>query len=85
MNTVTATYNSSVKVQAGWRSIKITALLEKVSEKRAKVVKVIDVDGDGDHGYTSRTGAKRQQYSINYVAQRELDSIKILSKCLSIN
>ena len=62
------TYNSSVKTQAGWRSVTITAEAEAISEKRVKVVKVLDIDGDGNSGFASRTGANRQKYNLGYFA-----------------
>lgn len=84
MDQIKIIYNSSVFVNAGWRSIQVTAIAEKISEKRAKVLEVIDVDGNGNSGYASRTGANRQKYSVASVAKRELDNIKILSKCKTV-
>lgn len=75
-------YNSSVLVDAGWRSIYIIAEVDlNKSGKKGTVTKVIDVDGDGNSGYTSRTGAKRQKYNIDYIVKREIDTIKLISKC----
>ena len=73
-------YETAVFTPAGWRSETVTARVELLSPKRGKVVDVIDVGGNGVSGYASRTGAKRQQYSVGGVAQRELGAIKILSK-----
>jgi len=73
-------YNTAVFTPAGWRSETVTARVELLSPKRGKVVDVIDVGGNGVSGYASRTGAKRQQYNVGGVAQRELGAIKILSK-----
>jgi len=81
METITIKYNASVMVQAGWRSVLITAKVDKISEKRAKVVEVLDIDGEGNDGYASRTGAKRQTYHVGGIAMREVGNIKILSKC----
>lgn len=75
------TYNSSVFTPAGWRHETITARAEALSPKRARVVEVIDVGGNGAAGYASRTGAKRQQYSVTSVARREAGVIKNLSAC----
>ena len=80
MNTIKIQYTASVLVQAGWRSLEITAIAEKISEKRCKVVQVIDVDGEGLTGYASRTGANRQKYNVGYIANREIGSVKIISK-----
>ena len=77
-------YNSSVSVPAGWRSVTITAEVEPISEKRARVVKVIDIDGEGNSGYASRTGAKRQEYNVGYWADKQVGMVKILSKCESV-
>ena len=74
-------YTTSVFTPAGWRGEVITAIVEKISEKRAKVKEVIDIGGNGAYGYASRTGAKRQQYNCGGVAKREIGKIKILSKC----
>lgn len=76
-------YQTSVFVQAGWRSADVTALAETISAKRAKVLEVLDINGDGNTGYSSLTGANRQKYSVSAIAARETGKIKILSKCLS--
>ena len=76
MNTMTIKYTTSVMVAAGWRAVTITATAEKISEKRVKVITVDDIDGDGNSGYGSRTGAKRQQYHIGGIAAREEGKIK---------
>jgi hypothetical protein len=81
---ITITYSSSVFTAAGWRSVTVTALAELLSAKRAKVVKVVDIDGEGNSGYASRTGAKRQQYSVGGTAKREVGAVKILAKCISV-
>lgn len=79
--TITIKYETSVFTEAGWRSETVTALAEKITEKRARVVEVLDIGNNGASGYASRTGAKRQTYSVGGVAQREVGKIKILSKC----
>ena len=76
MNTMSIQYKAAVMVPAGWRSVTITATAEKISEKRVKVITVNDIDGDGNSGYGSRTGAKRQQYHIGGIAAREEGKIK---------
>ena len=80
MDTIKIQYTASVLVNAGWRSLEITAIAEKISEKRCKVTEVIDVDGEGVAGYASRTGANRQKYNVGSIAQREIGSVKIISK-----
>jgi hypothetical protein len=79
-NIITAEYNSSVLVGAGWRSVTIKAELEKITEKRAKVSRVLEVDGETSLGWTSRTGARRQQYNSASTASRETGKVKIISK-----
>lgn len=74
-------YNTSVMVPAGWRSVTITAKVEPITPKRVKVVEVLEIDGEQPCGYTSRTGAKRQTYNARSIALREIDKVKILSKC----
>jgi hypothetical protein len=73
-------YNSSVKTNAGWRGVTITAQAEKISEKRLIVQKVVDIDGNGSSGYASRTGAKRQEYSLGYFAKQQIGAVKLTSK-----
>ena len=78
----TISYTASVYTPAGWRSVTIQALAEKISAKRAKVVEVIEIDNEKPKGYTSRTGAKRQTYHAAGIALREVGKVKILSCCL---
>lgn len=81
-NQIAVSYKTSVLVPAGWRSITVTALLElSKSGKMGKVIDVLDVDGDGTSGYTSRTGANRQKYNLTYIATRELGQNKRISSC----
>jgi len=79
MKTLTIKYNASVMVDAGWRSVEVTAIADKISEKRVSVTRVTDIDGLGNTGYGSRTGAKRQQYHIGGIAVREEGKIKNIS------
>ena len=79
--TITITYTTSVYTPAGWRSETVTALAKLLTPKRAEIVDVIDVGGNGSTGYASRTGAARQKYSVGGVAAREIGKIKILSAC----
>lgn len=82
MNTVTIKYNASVMVQAGWRSVEITAKAElSKSGKMASVVEVLEIDGGEPVGYTSRTGAKRQSYNAASIAKREIGANKRISSC----
>jgi hypothetical protein len=78
---ITIKYNASVLTPAGWRPETITAAAELISEKRARVVEVLDIGGNGSTGYASRTGAKRQQYSVGYFAKQQIGAIKNLSTC----
>ena len=81
MAIIEISYTTGVQTPAGWRSETVTARAEKISEKRARIVKVIDVGGHGTAGYASRTGASRQRYSVGWVATREQGKIKILGAC----
>ena len=74
-------YNSSVLVDAGWRSVTITAKAARISKGMAQVVEVTEIDGESPTGYTSRTGAKRQRYNARGVALREVGARKRLSSC----
>jgi hypothetical protein len=73
-------YNTSVFTPAGWRSETVTAQAEAISPKRLRVVAVMDIGGNGSTGYASRTGAKRQQYSVGGIAKREVGAVKLLGK-----
>jgi hypothetical protein len=73
-------YNTSVFTPAGWRSETVTAQAEAISPKRLRVVAVMDIGGNGSTGYASRTGAKRQQYSVSGIAKREVGAVKLLCK-----
>jgi hypothetical protein len=81
---INITYNSSVFTPAGWRSVVVTAKAEMLSAKKAQVVEVVDIDGEGNSGYASRTGAKRHQYSVGGTAKREVGAVKLLSKCIGV-
>jgi hypothetical protein len=70
------TYNSSVKTPAGWRSVTVTAEAQEVSDKRVRVIKVSDIDGEGSSGFASRTGANRQKYNLGFFADAEAGKMK---------
>jgi hypothetical protein len=72
-------YGSSVKTLAGWRSVTVTAEAESLSEKRVKVLKVLDIDGEGNSGFASRTGANRQKYNLGFFAEAEAGKTKNIS------
>lgn len=75
-------YNTSVFTPAGWRSEEVTARVEPITSARAKVVEVLDIGGNGNSGYASRTGAKRQAYNVGGVAKREIGAVKLVSKAV---
>lgn len=85
MNKAKIEYTASVLVDAGWRSIRIEAIatLSKTG-KKCTVDEVISIDGETPSGYKTRTGAKRQRYSADYVASREVGATKIVSKLWSL-
>ena len=74
-------YDASVFTAAGWRSVTITATAAQVSAGTARVEQVIEIDGAPPVGYTSRTGAKRQQYHAAGIALREIGKRKRISTC----
>jgi len=84
MNTtpISIKYSASVHTAAGWRSVTITALAEKISAGMAKVTSVTLIDGETPGYGMSRTGAKRQEYNGNGVALREVGTRKRLSACV---
>jgi hypothetical protein len=83
--TKTVSYTISVKCDAGWRSESCTAIVEPISDKRCRVVDVIDVGGNGTTGYASRTGANRQKYSVSYFASNEIGKTKNFSSVSILN
>lgn len=74
-------YKTSVYTQAGFRSETFTALADRVSDKRVRVVEIVDVGGHGTTGTGTITGAKRQSYNVKFVANCEIGKIKRLSAC----
>jgi hypothetical protein len=78
-------YKTSVYTPAGWRDEIVTAQAEEISPKRVRVTKVDDIGGNGNTGYGSRTGAKRQAYHVGGIAAREVDKIKIISKLIEVS
>ena len=77
-------YKTAVKTPAGFRQVMVTAEAEPLSDKRAKVLRLVDCDGEGSSGWASRTGAKRQQYSIDYLSRHVVGQIKNRSACEEI-
>ena len=75
------TYTASVLVDAGWRSVEITATAKKTSEKMAVVTEVQAIDGEPPSRGASRTGANRQKYNGVAIAKREVGKLKRLSAC----
>lgn len=73
-------YETAVYTGAGWRPVTITARAEPITDRRCRVVEVIDVDGHGTAGFASRTGARRQQFSVGGVARREAGVIKLTAR-----
>jgi hypothetical protein len=76
---ITVKYNTSVYTPAGWRPVEVTAVANQISPKRCVVSQVLDINGDGNTGYASRTGAKRQIYHCRGVSLREEGKIKNIS------
>lgn len=74
-------YQSSVKTQAGWRSVDVLAVADSVSAKMARIVDVLQIDGEKPGYKQSRTGAKRQQFNGLFVARLEVGKNKRLSSC----
>lgn len=81
MNTIKIKYNASVFTPAGFRGVTIEALAEQISEKRAKVIQVLHINGEEIKSNMSRTGAKRQSFWGFGAANREEGKIKNLSAC----
>ena len=77
-------YNGTVLTPAGFRSVKMTAEVEQISEKRVKVIEVVEINGEQVQANMSRTGANRQKFYGIGVAAREDGKIKNLSACTII-
>jgi hypothetical protein len=74
-------YQSSVKVAAGWRSVEITAEVEKISAGTVRVIKVTEIDGESPDYGMSRTGARRQEFNGKFWANTQIGLNKRLSAC----
>lgn len=74
-------YSASVKTDAGWRNVTISADADRVSPGFAVVTAVTAIDGNPPAYGMSRTGARRQSFSGFYVANRETGTRKRLSAC----
>ncbi len=73
-------YTASVHTEGKiWRPVRVTAMAVQISPGKIKILSVSDLDGNGSTGYASRTGARRQSYSVSYFAQKEVNKIKFLS------
>ena len=79
METIKIEYSIGVKTICGWRKEYVTAIAEKLSEKRCKITSVEDIGGNGNVGYASRTGAKRQTYNVGFFARSEVGKVKNIS------
>lgn len=82
MDRITIEYSGSVLAKCGFRSVTFKALAEKISEKRCKVLNIIEIDGEEVKNNMSRTGAKRQQFYGVGAAAREEGKTKNLSSCV---
>ncbi len=69
-------YKASVLTPAGHRSVSIVAVAEQLSEKRCKVSHVLTIDDEEPQRHMSRTGANRQVYNGEWVAEREAGKVK---------
>jgi len=77
-------YKTSVSTPAGWRSVYMIAEVEKISDKRVKIMAISSIDGENVSQNMSRTGSKRQNFYGDYFAKKELDKIKNLSQVFKI-
>ena len=63
---IKAEYNANIYTAIGWRGRKVTAILEKISEKRAKVLACRIPKAD----------SKRQDYFNKYWENEEIGKMK---------
>ena len=79
---ISISYNTAVRMDAGWRQIYVCAEARPIGRGLAEVVEVTSVDGhDPEVAWASRTGAYRQSYSPASIARRELGKRKRVSAC----
>lgn len=81
MKIIKIKYNGSVLTPAGFRGVNFEALAEKISEKRARVIEVLAIDGEEIKSNMSRTGAKRQRFWGVGAGERQVSKLKNLSSC----
>jgi hypothetical protein len=74
-------YYMGVHVPAGWRQVSVLADAEQISAGMAKVINVVQIDGETPGYGQSRTGAKRQEFNGHYWAREEVGKRKRLSAC----
>ena len=74
-------YSIGVKVPAGWRSVTVIAVAEKISAAMVQVKEILTIDGEKPSYGQSRTGAKRQEFNGMYWANAETGKKKRLSAC----
>jgi len=84
MSNLIAKYSASVLTPAGWRPVTMTANLVKISEKRATVSEITEIDGIEVRKYMSRGGAKRQQFDGQYFAEQEIGKVKNISSLKAV-
>ena len=82
---VTVEYRGSVNTRAGWRSVYFKAVAEKISEKRVKIVQVLELDDTPPSANMPRTVANRQKYNGQYFANQEVGKVKNISNLWSIS
>lgn len=84
MDVYTIEYRGSVSTPAGFRNVSFLARAEPISDKRVRVIDVLEIDGDYVDARMSRTGANRRRYDGIAAARREAGKIKNLSSCRMI-
>lgn len=82
---VTVEYRGSVNTRAGWRSVYFKAVAEKISEKRVKIVQVLELDDTPPVRRCPEQGANRQKYNGQYFANQEVGKVKNISTLWSIS
>lgn len=85
MKTIKIKYNGTVLTRSGFRSVEMTAMAEKISEKRAVITEVLEIDGEQVQADMSRTGANRQKFYGTGAAMREEGKKKNLSACTIVD
>jgi len=76
-------YHPAHVYKAPWRPGEITAIAEKISDKKAKIIRIIDIK-DHTKDYNNKAEKINYNHSLEWMTSNQKDVVKLLSKCISI-